>query len=123
MGGFLASHLDNPTRIVAQIGPGPKARHRPGSLDLDGDYARAWAKENSLRIVGHWHTHPDDGSVPSPDDLQAWASGCALRQGNPFVGIIAVRGELGFTTPKLHGWITHRKPGRYVCEQLRLLEE
>lgn len=87
------------------------------------DHATGWARDNALDLVGHWHTHPTGSGVPSPQDIQAWASG-ALYPNKTFIGIIAVRGgELGWMAPRLHGWVTRRKPGWIGCELLRLFEE
>lgn len=123
MGGFLVSYPDKPTRIVAQSGPGPKPRHRPASIRLDLEHAKSWAKDRSLELGGQWHTHPDDGCVPSKTDLQAWANACFVYA-RAWVGIIATRGELGFTSPRLNGWITrHVQAGWYCCEPLHLVEE
>jgi integrative and conjugative element protein (TIGR02256 family) len=60
-----------PTRVVRQIGPGPKAMHRRHRFEPDGKWqdeeiARAYeASGRTLTYLGDWHSHPGGGGRPS----------------------------------------------------------
>jgi hypothetical protein len=118
-GGYLIAHRFD--YITGQTGPGPRSSHHPNRFQLDRAYAgECIGHDDWLRVVGDWHSHTgDDEGVPSPTDLRGWAGGCGPST-PAYVGIIATKGELGFTTPVLHGYLTRRGAHRTVTEHVRL---
>lgn len=74
-GGVLMGYADcaDPSliRVTTQIGPGPKAMHRPHRFEPDADWQRdevARCYEQSGRIatyLGDWHSHPGGSAKPS----------------------------------------------------------
>jgi hypothetical protein len=118
-GGYLVS--DRLDSIGIQTGPGPKSTHAAHRFQLDDSAAARWLHSDPLlRIVGDWHLHPgDDDGVPSDHDVRGWA-GHTTRSMSHYVGIVATKGELGFTTPELHGWVAFWDGDTAVCEPARL---
>ena len=118
-GGYLVSHrLDY---IGIQTGPGPKSTHAAHRFQLDDSAAGRWLDSDPLlRIVGDWHLHPgDDDGVPSDHDVRGLAGHTTLPMSH-YVGIVATKGEIGFTTPELHGWVAFYDGDTAVCEPARL---
>ena len=54
-------------------------------------------------------------STPSDQDIREWAGHCTRSMGH-YLGIVATKGELGFMTPKLHGWAAFWDSDTAVCE-------
>jgi hypothetical protein len=118
-GGWLVSHRSDYIGIAT--GPGPKSTHAAHRFQLDDSAAARWLDiDPLLRIVGDWHLHTgDDDGVPSDHDVRGWA-GHTTRSMSDYVGIVATKGELGFMTPELHGWVAFYEGDTAVCEPARL---
>lgn len=62
--------------IVAALGPGPRAKHRPRSLIPDRQATQAAIQlvyergQGRYRYIGSWHTHPLGSPVPSERDVR-----------------------------------------------------
>jgi integrative and conjugative element protein (TIGR02256 family) len=69
--GYRYPSRREPTRVVRQIGPGPKAVHRRHRFEPDGKWqdeeiGRAYeASGRILTYLGDWHSHPGGGGRPS----------------------------------------------------------
>jgi hypothetical protein len=113
-GGYLVSH--RPDYIGIQTGTGPKSTHAPSRFQLDDSAATRWLQSDPLlRIVGDWHLHPSWDGTPSDHDVRGWAGHCT-RSMSHYLGIVATKGELGFMTPELHGWVAFWDGDTAVCE-------
>ncbi len=113
-GGYLVSHRSDYVGI--QTGPGPKSTHAPSRFQLDDSAATRWLQSDALlRIVGDWHLHPSWDGTPSDHDVRVWAGHCT-RSMSCYLGIVATKGELGFMTPELHGWVAFWDGDTAVCE-------
>lgn len=72
--GFADVHKDDQIQVALQIGPGPRAVHKPFRFEPDSVWQRnriADAYKRSHRIVsylGDWHSHPGGGGIPSSID-------------------------------------------------------
>jgi integrative and conjugative element protein (TIGR02256 family) len=95
--GYLAAEEKRHVQILAQIGPGPKARYRRDRFEPDGAWQAeqiAAAYEDSGRIttyLGDWHSHPRGGSSPSKLDrttVKAIANTPEARAPNPLMLIL-----------------------------------
>lgn len=78
-GGILLGH-DHPSDGLIQVteagDPGPNARRSPKRFLRDLDHARrlgdhAYERDGSVWL-GEWHTHPNEGPLPSPRDLATY---------------------------------------------------
>jgi hypothetical protein len=129
-GGLLLSHYEPRTDpadayVVRATGPGSDSEHWESSAVLNaGTILRENAdliEQGGLLEVGHWHSHRTRSFEPSPDDLSCWSARWANQSGAPYVGVIVTPGELGWTTPNFHAWVTHRPSrGLLVCEPARV---
>jgi proteasome lid subunit RPN8/RPN11 len=107
------------------------------SMKHDSDYGlsieRTLRRRGRERLVGDYHSHPDDGGVPSPGDLRGWLRSFQLLgvqsddrpewllgdevTPNCYIGMIVTRSAGGsWTWPQLHVWITRQENGLVVCE-------
>jgi integrative and conjugative element protein (TIGR02256 family) len=72
--GYAAVEDAQEMRVIAQIGPGPAALHKPFRFEPDSRWQQqriAKAYEQSGRIasyLGDWHSHPRGGRTPSSID-------------------------------------------------------
>jgi integrative and conjugative element protein (TIGR02256 family) len=70
--GFEAESQD--VVVVAALGPGPRAEHRPRSLTPDREATQVAIQRmhdrgrGRYRYVGSWHTHPCGDAIPSERD-------------------------------------------------------
>ncbi len=121
-GGYLFGHC-RPRYSYASIclasGPGPDSRHGPHRVHMNhvGVIEAAfpdWLERSELRISGDWHSHPGGSPHPSEPDQRGWAD--LLREtGWPrYVGVIATRGELGWSWTQFHAWHVYRDGSRGV---------
>jgi proteasome lid subunit RPN8/RPN11 len=70
----------------------------------------------ALVHVGEWHSHPTVDATPSEDDRNSWAAVWATGF-LPYAAVIVTPGELGWTTPKFHGYVTlEDDDGRLVAQ-------
>ncbi len=95
--GYISPEKKRHAQIVAQIGPGPKAKHRQDRFEPDGEWQAeqiALAYQDSGRIVtylGDWHSHPLGSGSPSKLDrstAQAIANTPEARAPNPLMLIL-----------------------------------
>lgn len=67
---------DQEVVVVAALGPGPRAKHRPRSLIPDREATQAAIRlvhqraEGRYRYIGSWHSHPLGSATPSRRDVQ-----------------------------------------------------
>lgn len=127
-GGQLFAHADDlwswspKVAILRASGPGTAARHAEDWLDRDAMHEIETAREidgwsgGLLRESGHWHVHPNGGSVPSPADLVAWVKLLELNRLSRFVGVI-----VNHDPRRMSPWIVRRNEhsfgARYICER------
>lgn len=95
--GYRYPSRRSPIRIIRQIGPGPKARHRRSRFEPDGawqaeEIAHAYEESGrTLHYLGDWHSHPKGGGGPSRLDrstARAIAECDAARAPNPLLLIL-----------------------------------
>jgi integrative and conjugative element protein (TIGR02256 family) len=77
-GGVLLGHRDiadpNSLQVLHQVGPGPKAIHKPYRFEPDSTWqaariASAYSKSGRIATyLGDWHSHPRGSSKPSSLD-------------------------------------------------------
>jgi integrative and conjugative element protein (TIGR02256 family) len=86
--------------VVAALGPGPAAKHRPRSLVPDPHATQAAIDlvhtrgEGRYRYLGSWHSHPLGRPVPSAldsDTAREMAAQDDLRLSSPLILIQATR--------------------------------
>jgi hypothetical protein len=80
-------------------------------------------------LCGDWHTHPaiwagDPSDQASESDEEAWKHRLeTVTSLSRWVGLIFTTGELGWTNPVYHGFLTHQNEhGVVVCEQATVTE-
>jgi integrative and conjugative element protein (TIGR02256 family) len=76
-GGLLFIGLDDPRGVVLARATPPHVRDKSARYSLDLDPRRCQAEIRSanrdgLRLIGHWHTHPEDLPEPSGQDLRSF---------------------------------------------------
>jgi proteasome lid subunit RPN8/RPN11 len=130
-GGYLyALYPSNDERalIVHASGPGRNGDHGPGRVrlsdpsDVESDFGELEARAG-LVLCGDWHSEPGRDPIPSDADLVAWANNSDRAGILPYASIIATPGEIGWTTPELHGWVTREdEDGFLVCEPAKVLD-
>jgi hypothetical protein len=83
----------------------------------------------STVLVGDWHTHPtiwtgDPTDQASEPDEEAWKHRLeTVTSLSSWVGLIFTPGELGWTNPIYHGYLTHQNEnGVVVCKQATVTE-
>lgn len=95
--GYRYPSRRTPIRVICQIGPGPKARHRRSRFEPDGawqaeEIARAYEQSGrTLDYLGDWHSHPEGGGRPSGLDrstARAIADCKAARASHPLFLIL-----------------------------------
>jgi proteasome lid subunit RPN8/RPN11 len=101
-GGLLLAHYEPRLEpadafVVKATGPSSDCRHWESRLRMDitgilRDNAELISRRQLLE-VGLWHSHPDDDSDPSTDDLRCWRDGLEHTR-LPYVGVIVTPGEL-----------------------------
>ncbi|WP_429243729.1 Mov34/MPN/PAD-1 family protein [Luteibacter sp. 621] len=76
-GGLLFVSLDDPRGVVLARATPPHVRDKSARYSLDLDPGRCEAEIRSancvgLRLIGHWHTHPEDVPAPSMQDIHSF---------------------------------------------------
>jgi integrative and conjugative element protein (TIGR02256 family) len=109
-GGILLGHQPTPDEHTVTVAgdPGPGAVRARNRFVRDRDHATrladaAWQETESVWI-GEWHTHPDDGFVPSSVDLDSYTAMLADDELSftTFLAVIVVPTPSGGT---LYPWI------------------
>lgn len=76
-GGLLFVSLEDPRGLMLARATPPHAKDRPArySLELNPQRCRneiTQANKDGLRLIGHWHTHPQEVPEPSGQDLHSF---------------------------------------------------
>lgn len=131
-GGWLLSHYapgQAEARIILATGPGPSAKHAAGRLQLSHPRELEDELVPGAVLVGDWHTHPttwtgDPTDQASEPDEEAWKHRLeTVTSLSSWVGLIFTPGELGWTNPIYHGYLTHQNEnGVVVCNQATVTE-
>jgi len=115
--GYRYPSRREPIRVTAQIGPGPKARHKRHRFEPDGawqDAELAGAYEQSGRLLtylGDWHSHPNGPGKPSKLDRQTARAIARCREARlPHPLLLILHGRPG-------DWLL--APHRYRRRRLR----
>jgi proteasome lid subunit RPN8/RPN11 len=140
VGGFLWSHTRAREGVVVVAHVSPPAHDSQHAYDAVrlGRPSRvkanmpAWLRRTGLLPIGDFHSHPTGDGTPSDSDLQAWAGRVEENDRQPWLALIATRGEpgAGWAEPRLTAWATFPacpwslddvRTG-FICEPAKLIQ-
>jgi hypothetical protein len=122
----LAGHHASEQDICRAITAGTTG-HARTTIRLSNPIETWWATGvPHWRLAGDWHSHTvPDSTLPSDNDMRAWASLLDRWQFARWLGVVVTRGEeSGWQYPTLTGWLVRREYPELnlVCEPARIVE-
>ena len=100
--------------------PGSDSYATRSSIDLGYEQLQRAQRQHGDALLGCWHFEPDGDSIPSEQDLRAWATGARLT-GDRWVGLIITPSRSWRPEPEISGWQTVRLPnGQTLTERLKV---
>jgi len=100
--------------------PGSDSYATRSSIDLGYEQLQRAKRQHGDALLGCWHFEPDGDSIPSEQDLRAWATGARLT-GDRWVGLIVTPFRSWRPEPEISGWQTVRLPnGQMLAERLKV---
>lgn len=100
--------------------PGSDSYATRWSIDLGYEQVQRAQGQHGGAVLGCWHFEPTGDSIPSDQDLRAWATGARLTR-DRWVALIVHPSRSWRPEPEISGWQTVRLPnGQMLTERLKV---
>ncbi len=129
-GGWLVGHaFERGVQVIDLVGQGLRTKRERSSMELVGRLAEEFVSQfdESIHIIGCWHTHLTEDHRPSDLDLEAWRYYFEVF-GEPCRAALILTPDLGsgwvWAVPRLHAWMVRRsrRETELICEPATVVE-